>query len=96
MAMMPNLTIEGIFSHFAKADYKDKTSAERQTARFEVFVNRLEAEGIHIPIKHICNSAGLIEFDVQHYDMVRMGLALYGLYPSEEIQKNKVQLTPSM
>jgi alanine racemase len=96
MAMMPNITIEGIFSHFAKADYKDKTSADRQTARFEAFVNRLEAEGVSIPIKHICNSAGLIEFDTQHYDMVRMGLALYGLYPSDEVQKDRVQLTPAM
>ena len=96
IAMMPNLTIEGIFSHFAKADYKDKTSADRQTARFDAFVKRLEDEGIDIPIKHICNSAGLIELDAQHYDMVRMGIALYGLYPSQEVQKDKVELTPAM
>lgn len=96
IAKMRGLTIEGIFSHFAKADYEDKTSADRQTKRFEDFVNKLEAEGVSIPIKHICNSAGLIEFDVQHYDMVRMGIALYGMYPSEEVQKAKVKLTPAM
>ena len=93
---MQGLTIEGIFSHFAKADYEDKTSADRQTKRFEDFVSKLEAEGVIIPIKHICNSAGLIEFNVQHYDMVRMGIALYGMYPSEEVQKSRVELTPAM
>ena len=93
---MQGLTIEGIFSHFAKADYEDKTSADRQTKRFEDFVSRLEDEGVVIPIKHICNSAGLIEFNVQHYDMVRMGIALYGMYPSEEVQKSRVELTPAM
>ena len=96
IAMMPNLTIEGIFSHFAKADYADKTSADRQTERFDNFVSRLEAEGISIPIKHICNSAGLIEFTAQHYDMVRMGIALYGLYPSDEVKKDRAELTPAM
>ena len=96
IAKMSGLTIEGIFSHFAKADYKDKTSANRQTQRFENFVKRLEEEGVNIPIKHICNSAGLIEFNVQHYDMVRMGIALYGLYPSGEVQKDKVHLEPAM
>lgn len=96
IAKMSGLTIEGIFSHFAKADYKDKTSANRQTQRFENFVKRLEEEGVSIPIKHICNSAGLIEFNVQHYDMVRMGIALYGLYPSGEVQKDKVHLEPAM
>ena len=96
IAKMQGLTIEGIFSHFAKADYEDKTSADRQTKRFEDFVSKLEAEGAVIPIKHICNSAGLIEFNVQHYDMVRMGIALYGMYPSEEVQKSRVELTPAM
>lgn len=96
IAKMSNLTIEGIFSHFAKADYEDKTSADRQTQRFEDFVKALEAESVFIPIKHICNSAGLIEFNVQHYDMVRMGIALYGMYPSEQVQKSKVNLTPAM
>ena len=93
---MPNLTIEGIFSHFAKADYEDKTSADRQIKRFETFVNKLENKGVMIPIKHICNSAGLIEMDAQHYDMVRMGIALYGMYPSDEVKRSKVELTPAM
>ena len=96
ISSMPNLTIEGIFSHFAKADYKDKTSADRQIKRFESFVNELEAQGVSIPIKHICNSAGLIELDSQHYDMVRMGIALYGMYPSGEVTKTKVNIKPAM
>lgn len=92
---MENLCIEGIFSHYAKADYKDKTSADRQTELFDSFIKALEAQGIVIPIKHMCNSAGIIEMK-NHYDMVRMGLALYGLYPSQEVDKTKVNLKPAM
>lgn len=93
---LPNIEVEGIFSHYAKADYKDKASADKQTKRFNDFISALEKQGINIPIKHICNSAGLIELKAQHYDMVRMGIALYGLYPSEEVSKAAVELEPAM
>lgn len=87
--------IEGLFSHYAKADYTDKTSANEQTRKFDCFISLLEKRGVTIPIKHICNSAAIIEFN-KHYDMVRMGVSLYGMYPSDEVDKTKLSLTPAM
>lgn len=87
--------LEGLFSHYAKADYADKTNANAQTQRFDSFISLLEERGVKIPIKHICNSAGIIDFDKQ-YDMVRMGISLYGIYPSDEVLKQRVSLTPAM
>lgn len=90
-----NVEIEGIFTHFACADDKDKTSALLQKKRFDDFIALLESKGINIPIKHCCNSAAIIDFD-RHYDMVRIGISLYGLYPSDEVMKNKINLKPAM
>ena len=87
---LPNLTIEGIFTHFASADQADKSSALAQYARFDHFANQL-----NIPIKHACNSAALIDFD-RHYDLVRIGIALYGLYPSEDVNKAALPLIPAL
>ncbi len=90
-----NLFVEGIFSHFAKADYKDKSCALEQKERFDRFINELEKMGVSIPVRHISNSAGIIDLDT-HYSMVRMGIALYGCYPSEEVMKEKIELRPAM
>lgn len=95
MTLLDGVTVEGMFSHYAKADYFDKTTADSQTARFDRFIGLLEDRGVFIPIKHLCNSAGIIEFDKQ-YDMVRMGISLYGMYPSDEVQKDRVPLKPAM
>ena len=92
---LPGLQVEGIFSHYATADCADKTEAHKQTARFDAFLAMLERRGVHIPIRHICNSAGAMEFD-RLYDMVRLGIALYGLYPSDEVDHEKVKLRPAM
>lgn len=95
LAALPNITVEGIFSHFSTADSGDKTYALEQKKKFDGFITALEKEGVRIPIKHICNSAGIIDFDFS-YDMVRMGVALYGLYPSEEVDRGKIPLIPAM
>ncbi len=95
ISMLPYIEIEGIFSHFACADCEDKTSAFAQKERFDNFLSLLENNGITIPVKHICNSAGTIDLDC-HYDMVRMGIAIYGLYPSDEVKTDKVELKPAM
>ncbi len=95
IAALPNLCVEGVFSHYATADCADKTEAEKQTACFDAFLSMLERRGVSIPIRHICNSAGAMEFD-RRYDMVRLGIALYGLYPSDEVNKSKVHLRPAM
>ena len=92
---LPNIRIEGIFSHFACADAEDKACALGQKKRFDNFIAMLEERGLTIPVKHICNSASIIDFDFS-YDMVRMGISLYGLYPSDEVKKDSVSLTPPM
>lgn len=95
ISLLENTVIEGIFSHYATADCEDKAFAKEQKRRFDSFINLLEKEGIEIPLKHMSNSAGAIEFD-ENYDMVRLGIALYGLYPSDEVDKEKVKLNPAM
>lgn len=91
---LPGLSIEGIFTHFAKADEIDKTSAYQQKELFDSFVEKLALRGIDPIIKHISNSAGIMELDAK-YNMVRMGIMLYGLYPSDEVDKN-YKLYPAM
>lgn len=91
-----NIQIEGCFSHFAKADEKDKSFTYTQLKRFERFVGHLEELGIHISTKHISNSAGIIEFPEANKDMVRIGISTYGLYPSNEVNKERHILEPAM
>jgi alanine racemase len=95
IAKLPNIEAEGIFSHFATADEADLTKALAQQKRFEDFCKMLEARGVEIPIKHINNSAGIINFE-KKFDMCRMGIILYGLYPSDEVNKSLVDLKPVM
>ncbi len=83
-AKLPNIFVEGIFSHFATADAIDKSPSEVQRILFECFLNRLKERGVCPPIRHFNNSAGILSF-CNDYDMVREGIILYGLYPSEDI-----------
>ena len=92
---MPGLSVEGIFTHFAKADEKDKTSALEQYRVFSEFVHALEAKGHHLGIRHIDNSAGAMELHSKGFDMMRLGIVIYGLYPSEEVDKSVV-IRPAM
>lgn len=92
---LPNIFVEGIFSHYARADESDTTAADLQTRKFKGVVGALEKAGISVPIKHICSSAGLIDLP-EAFDMVRMGIALYGFYPSDQVRQDEVKLTPSM
>ena len=91
---LPNIEIEGIFSHFSKADEKSKDYAYKQLAIFKDFVARLEEKtGYHIPIKHMANSAAIIDLPEAHLDMVRPGIVLCGLQPSSEML-NTADLQP--
>ena len=92
---LPGLEAEGIFSHYACADVADKSDMNQQTARFDSFLAMLEQRGVTFPIRHICNSAGTMEAE-NRYDMCRMGIAMYGLYPSEEMDKAAITLKPAM
>lgn len=92
----PNIVIEGIFTHMATADMADKTKAKEQIRMFKEMLQLLENNGIYIPIRHCSNSAGIIDLKEANIDMVRAGIALYGLYPSEEVNKENVCLTPAL
>lgn len=93
----PNLEIEGIFTHFAKADEKDKTHALEQLSRYKEFTEKVqESCHITIPMRHCSNSAGIIELKEANMNMVRPGIILYGLWPSEEVAQNIVELAPAM
>ncbi len=82
IAELPNLFPEGLFSHFAAADDIDLTSARAQAQRFDRFDTMLREQGVAVKIRHLDNSAGIFNFDC-HYEMVRAGIVLYGLHPSE-------------
>ncbi|MCM1186647.1 MAG: alanine racemase [Lachnoclostridium sp.] len=93
----PDIEIEGIFTHFAKADEKDKKSTERQFEKFTGFIRMLEEElRLHIPLKHCSNSAGIMELPGMNLDLVRAGIILYGLYPSFEVDRDAVSLKPAL
>ncbi|MBO5484119.1 MAG: alanine racemase [Lachnospiraceae bacterium] len=96
IAGLPGILIDGCFTHFARMDEKDKTRAKMQFQRYIDFVQKIEEEGIVIPIKHASNSAGIIEMPEVNLDMVRDGISVYGMYPSEEVQKERLQLAPAM
>jgi len=93
---LPNLTIEGMFTHFAIADEKDKTYTEEQFNKFMWVANRLEEEGIKIRLKHCGNSATIIDLPKMHLDMVRAGIILYGLAPSQDVELDKINLKQVM
>ncbi len=89
---LPMLEIEGIFSHFSTSDEKDGDYTRMQFERFMKVCNALTECGINIPIKHICNSAGIMMYPEYHLDMVRPGVILYGMYPSDDVDKTRLDL----
>ncbi len=97
VAALPGIRVEGIFTHFAKADETDKTPALAQFERFSRFTDKVHQEtGLHIPFCHCSNSAGIIRLPQANMDLVRAGIALYGLWPSEEVERDIVPLWPAL
>ena len=96
ISKLDNIEIEGIFSHFSTSDEADSSYTMRQLDVFLKFCDRLEAEGISVPIRHIANSAAIMSYPETHLDMVRAGIVLYGLYPSDAVDKSKMPLIPVM
>lgn len=96
ISKLPNLEIEGIFTHFAKADEVDKAYTGKQFKNYKWVIERLEDKNIQIPIKHVSNSAATIDLPEYNLNMVRGGIMIYGLYPSDEVDKEKVSLKPAM
>lgn len=89
IAKLENIKIEGAYSHHAKADEKDKTTAHMQAGRFIKFMKMLKERNVEIPTKHIANSATIIEMPEYYFDMVRPGIILAGFYPSDEVDTEK-------
>lgn len=98
IAALENIEIEGIFTHFARADEMDKTSAYEQLEKFRNFTKQLEEKAdITIPMKHCSNSAGIAQMPEANMDAVRAGIILYGLWPSDEVKESgTIVLRPSL
>lgn len=94
---LPGLELEGIFTHFAKADEADKTAVKAQLERYQNFLSEVEEKcQVKIPLKHCSNSAGIIELPTANMDIVRAGITLYGLWPSGEVDQNIVPLKSAL
>lgn len=96
LALLPHLELEGMFTHFARADEKDKRHVNGQLIRFVELTCTLGQDGIDIPLLHAANSAGVIDIPESHLNLVRPGIMLYGLYPSEQVDRKNVDLKPAM
>lgn len=94
IARLPHMLVEGIFTHFARADERDKTSALRQLDLFLQMIEMLKERGIDIPVHHASNSAGILDLPQAHLDMARAGITLYGLHPSEEVCLERMDMRP--
>lgn len=91
-----NVNMEGIFTHFAKADELDKTDSYIQLETFNSFIEKCSNEGIYFKYKHCSNSAASIDLREADFDFVRLGISMYGMYPSDEVNKSNVKLTPAL
>ena len=93
---LENISIEGIYTHFAKADEVDKEFTNNQVERFKFITEAIENRGLNIPIKHVSNSAAIMDLPNLNFNMVRCGVVLYGYYPSDEVIKERLPLKPAM
>ena len=96
IAKLPNIEIEGLFTHFARADEVSIDPAVRQLERYNAFAEKVEKAGVDIPIHHVSNSAGIIRLREANKDMVRAGITVYGLMPSADVETDIVPLKPVM
>ena len=96
IASLPHIVVEGIFTHFAKADETDKTSTFAQMEKFEKMITMLKNRGVEIPIHHCSNSAAIVDVPEANMDLVRAGITMYGLWPSPEVDKSKIELKPAL
>lgn len=96
ISRLPGIVIEGLFSHFASADEADREYTLLQYERFESIIQELNRIGILIPVKHIGNSGAILQYPSLDLDMVRPGIILYGLYPSDQVDRSVIELKPAM
>lgn len=96
IAKLPGIELEGLFTHFAKADEMDKAFTEKQFEGFLWMKDRLREKGVDFLYSHCSNSAGIIDMRYADMDLVRAGIAVYGLYPSDEVRKSEISLKPAL
>ncbi|MGE5397136.1 MAG: alanine racemase [Chitinophagales bacterium] len=96
ISKLPGLVIEGIFTHFALADSLERSYTNQQLERFNRFISSLSDMGLKIPFRHAANSAGILEYPEAHLDMVRAGISIYGMRPSDEVRMDGLNLIPAM
>lgn len=96
ISRLPGIIVEGLFTHFSRADETDRSITEKQFESYRDFAAELERLGVNIPVKHCSNSAAIIDHAHMSLDAVRAGIAMYGLYPSEEVGKQSTVLKPAM
>lgn len=93
---LPGVYFEGCFTHFSKADEDDMWYTREQFEKYTSFTGELKENGIEFDIKHVCNSAAVMQFSEASLDMVRFGIASYGLYPSPVLDNGNIVLKPAM
>lgn len=96
IADFPNIEIEGLFTHFARADEESIAPAREPFEKYVLFSSWLEEAGVKIAVHHVSNSASIIGFPEANLDMVRSGISTYGLYPSELVSHDRIRLRPAM
>ena len=96
ISALPGIEVEGLFTHFANADSQDKSHATTQLSRFTRLLETLETHSLRVKYRHAANSAAIIEMPESHLDLVRPGIAQYGLWPSDEVDKQRIHLKPVM
>ena len=93
---LQHIKLVGLFSHFATADAADKNYAHMQENRYSGFYKALMKEDIVLPMKALSNSAAIMEIPTAHFNQVRPGIILYGLYPSDEVDRSAFEIRPVM
>lgn len=96
ISKLPNIEIEGIFSHFSTSDEADKEYSKLQFEKYKWFIGKIEEKGLYIKLKNIANSAAVTDLPETHMDGIRPGIILYGYYSSEEVNKNSIYIKPAM
>ena len=96
ISRLPGLSIEGIFTHFSRSDEADKTFTNQQFEKFMSMVEKLEGKGVNPGLKHCANSAAIMDMPQLQLDMVRLGVAMYGMWPSDAVSRDRITLYPAM
>ena len=96
LCQLPYVCLEGIFTHLSCADERDRAFTDEQFRKFMYVVDELKKDDITFTYRHVCNSAGVVEYPEYYLDMVRPGIIIYGLYPDKNLNREKLDLIPAM